>query len=102
MTRFASRLVYFARTAARGLRGSPVTSAVAVVTIGVSLVLVGVFGLLLRNMEELIEEFGDELHVTAYLSADLGEEEQRALGEQVLGIQGVERVRRVTKEEALS
>ena len=55
MRRAGSRLVYFARTALRGLAGSPVTSAVAVVTIGVSLVLVGAFALLLRNMEELLD-----------------------------------------------
>ena len=65
MRRAGSRLIYFARTALRGLAGSPVTSVVAVATIGVSLVLVGAFALLLQNMEELLERFGDDLHVRA-------------------------------------
>ncbi len=64
MTRTAVRWVYFLRTALRGLRASPVTSAVAIATIAASLVLVGAFSLLVRNMEELLDDFGDDLHVT--------------------------------------
>jgi cell division transport system permease protein len=85
----------------RGLRGSPVTTAVAVVTIGVSLVLVGAFQLLLRNMEELLDDFGDDLHVTAYLEDGLAAGEQRKLEELILTVEGVERVRAVSKAEAL-
>ena len=85
----------------RGLRGSPVTTAVAIVTIGVSLVLVGAFQLLLRNMEELLDDFGDDLHVTAYLEDDLAAGEQRKLEELILTVEGVERVRAVSKAEAL-
>ncbi len=57
MRRAGSRLIYFARTALRGLAGNPVTSVVAVATIGVSLVLVGAFALLLQNMEELLDRW---------------------------------------------
>ncbi len=94
-------LLYFGRTSVRGLRGSPVTTAVAVVTIGVSLVLVGAFQLLLRNMEALLDDFGDDLHVTAYLEDDLAAGEQRKLEELILTVEGVERVRAVSKAEAL-
>ena len=79
--RFAVQLLYFGRTTVRGLRGSPVTTAVAVITIGVSLVLVGAFQLLLRNMEELLDEFGDDLHVTAYLEDGLGAGETADAGD---------------------
>ncbi len=65
MKRTAARAVYFVRTAVRGLVASPVTSVVAVGTIGISLVLVGPFALLLFNMEGLLERFGGNLHVTA-------------------------------------
>lgn len=101
MSRAAARLAYFARTSLRGLRASPVTSAVAVVTIGVSLVLVGAFALLAENMQELLERFGDDLHVTAYLEDGLAPEARRALEARVGGVEGVERVRFVSKQEAL-
>jgi cell division transport system permease protein len=97
----AAQLVYFLRTALRGLAASPVTSAVAVVTIGVSLVLVGAFALLLRNMEELLDRFGDDLHVTAYLEAELDEAARRELVGVAGTVEGVERVRLVTEAEAL-
>jgi cell division transport system permease protein len=99
--RLAVKLLYFGRTSVRGLRGSPVTTAVAVVTIGVSLVLVGAFQLLLRNMEELLDDFGDDLHVTAYLEDGLGAGEQQKLEELILTVEGVDRVRAVSKADAL-
>jgi cell division transport system permease protein len=101
VTRIGVRLLYFARTALRGLRASPVTSSIAAATIGVTLVLVGAFGLLLWNMEQLLQRFGDDLHVTAYLEEGLSSGEQRALVERVLTVEGVEGVREVSKREAL-
>jgi cell division transport system permease protein len=99
--RTASKLLYFGRTALRGLGASPVTSAVAIVTIGVSLVLVGAFSLLLRNMEELLDRFGDDLHVTAFLDEGLPESARRELVALVRTVEGVERVRLVSEQEAL-
>jgi cell division transport system permease protein len=99
--RIAVLLDYFGRTALRGLRSSPVTTAVAVVTIGVSLVLVGAFQLLLRNMQQLLDDFGDDLQVTAYLEDGLGAGEQGRLEALLLSVEGVEGVRAVSKAEAL-
>jgi cell division transport system permease protein len=101
MTRGAVRLSYFVRTALRGLRASPVTSAVAVATIGVCLVMAGAFALLLQNMEELLEGFGDDLQVTAYLEEGLAAPTRRELERLVATVEGVESLRLVTKEEAL-
>jgi len=96
-----ARLHYFVRTALRGLTSSPVTSSVAVATIGVCLVLVGAFGLLLRNMEELLDGFGDELRVTAFLEANLPDTARRRLLNQVEGLEGVESVQLVSEAEAM-
>jgi cell division transport system permease protein len=101
MTPIAVRLAYFVRTALRGLLASPVTSAVAIATIAASLVLVGAFSLLVRNMEELLDDFGDDLHVTAYLEERLGSGEQQELVRIAGTVEGVERVRFVSKEQAL-
>ncbi|MGI9590128.1 MAG: cell division protein FtsX [Myxococcota bacterium] len=95
------KLVYFARSAWRGLAASPVTSAVAVGTIGVSLVLVGAFALTLRNMEELLDRFADDLRVTAYLSEGLADDERARLAGVVETVEGVESVRLVSKQEAM-
>lgn len=95
------RLLYFARTAWQGLAASPVTSAVAVGTIGVSLVLVGAFALTVRNMEDVLDRFGDDLRVTAYLEDGLDARAQEGLVATAGTVEGVESVRLVSKEEAL-
>jgi cell division transport system permease protein len=101
VSRLAARLHYFARTALRGLAASPVTSAVAVATIGVCLVLVGAFTLLLRNMEDLLDDFGDELQVTAYLEEGLPQAARLELLARVARLDGVESARLVSEQEAL-
>jgi len=78
-----------------------VTSGIAVVTIGVTLVLAGGFALLLRNMEELLDHFGDDLRVTAYLESEVSGEALRALKDRVLAIPGVEDVESLSQDEAL-
>ena len=101
MSGWIPELVYFARTAWRGLAASPVTSTVAVGTIGVSLVLVGAFALTLRNMEELLDRFGDDLRVAAYLEEGLSDAERQRLAEIARTVEGVESVSLVSKQEAL-
>jgi cell division transport system permease protein len=97
-----ARFAYVFRSAFRGLRSSPVTSAVAVATISVSLVLAGTFFLLVRNMEELLGEFGDDLHVTVYIADGVSADRQRELARIAMTVEGVDRVRVVSKEEALA
>jgi len=99
--RLSSRLVHFVRSALRGIAASPLTSAVAVATIGITLVLVGAFALMVSNMEALLDEFGDALHVTAFLDEGLGEDERRELATLAGTVEGVEAVRIVSKAEAL-
>ncbi len=101
MSRLVARVVYFARTAFAGLVASPVTTAVGVATIGICLVLVGSFTLLLRNMEELLDRFGGDLHVTAYLEPGLSEAERRELVRRAGRVEGVESLRLVSEAEAL-
>ena len=101
MRRLVVQLGYFLRTALRGIRGSPVTSSVAVVTIAVSLILVGAFGLLLQNMRHLLDRFGGDVHVTAYLEEGATPESLAELQRLVTTVEGVESVRFVSKQEAL-
>ena len=101
MRRLGARLRYFLRTALYGLRGSPMTSVIAVATIGVTLLLVGAFVLLVSNMERLLDRFGEDILVSAYLEAGLSDEGRRVLVEQARSAPGVESVRLVSEEEAM-
>jgi cell division transport system permease protein len=96
-----ARLHYFLRAALHGLRASPMTSVVAVATIGVTLLLVGAFALLVSNMERLLDRFGEDILVSAYLEGGMPEAAQNALVLRVQGAPGVESVRLVSEEEAM-
>ncbi|MGH0030993.1 MAG: cell division protein FtsX, partial [Myxococcota bacterium] len=96
-----SKALAFLRSALRGIAASPATSAVAVATIGVTLVLVGSFLLLVSNMERMLDQFGDALHVTVFLENGIDDDLQRGLAARAAAVEGVESVRLVTPEEAL-
>ena len=87
--------------AVRGIRNATATSALAIMTIAVVLMLVGSASLLVRNMGGIIDEVGSNLLVTAFLDEALSENDQRDLATRVAAAPGVERVVRVGKAEAL-
>jgi cell division transport system permease protein len=90
-----------ASSALRGLRASPITSAIATGTIALCLLLAGSFTLLLVNMERVLSHFGQEVRVSVYLAGDMPSEEQEALAMRVQRMPGVESVAWVSKEAAL-
>lgn len=96
-----ARLRYFARTAWVGLRAGAVTGAVGIVTITVSLLLVGAFALVVSNMEGLIERFGSQVRLTAYLTEASSEEAQHALRDLVAEREDVASAEWVSKDAAL-
>jgi cell division transport system permease protein len=102
MTAFAAQLRYFVRSAWLGLRSSPMPAAVAIATIAVTLFLVGVFALLLANMTGILERFGREVRLTAYVEGGLGAERERALLAAAKRIAGVEKAEWVSREDALA
>lgn len=101
MRRLAVLAVTLVRSALRGFRTSAATSAIAVVTIAVALVLAGGFALLVGNMAGVLQRFGEELQLVAYLDEALAEEEQRALAQSVATVEGVASVEIVSKARAL-
>ena len=99
--RWLARPRYFLRTTWSGLRATPVTGGVAVMTIALCLLLVGSFALLVANMERILDRFGEEFRVSAYLEDDLDAADLKLLRERVAAAPGVERVELVTKQAAL-
>ncbi|MCP4037501.1 MAG: ABC transporter permease [bacterium] len=101
MNRVATILFLLVRTAFRGLQASAMTSVAAVATIAITLVLVGSFALLVGNMRGMLERFGVELQVTAYLDPGLSSDDARQLAGRIVTVEGVSQVELVTPEAAL-
>lgn len=89
------------RTGLHGLRTSRGTAALAVFTIALALVLVGVFLLLVRNMEGMLDRVGEEIHVTAFLERDVSEPRVEVLVAEAAAIEGVQSARFVSADVAL-
>ena len=102
MNRVATILFLLWRTAFRGLQASAMTTLAAVATIAITLVLVGAFGLMVGNMRGMLERFGVELQVTAYLDADLGMDDARLLASRIVTVEGVSQVNLVTPDDAMA
>jgi len=100
VNRVATILFLLVRTAFRGLQAGAITSLAAVATIAVTLVLVGSFVLLVGNMRGMMERFGVELQITAYLEHGLSADEARLLASRVSTVEGVSRVELVTADAA--
>jgi cell division transport system permease protein len=85
----------------RGIRTASTTSSLAVLTIAIVLVLAGSASLLVDNMTGILDEFGADLQLTAYLDTSTSEDDQRLLAGRVAAAPGVDHVEIVTKQQAL-
>lgn len=97
---FLQALRDFAREALIGLGRNLRVSALAILTIGVSLFLAGVFYLVSRNLEETIREWRDEARLVVYLDPGLEAGARAAIERELSGAVWVERVDFVTAAEA--
>ena len=87
--------------ALRGVRQARTTSLLGVLTIAVVLVLVGSAALLVENMSGVLDDFGSELRLTAYVEEGVAESELSSLAARVGAAPGVGVVEVVTKAQAL-
>ena len=101
MNRELKLIVIAFTNALRGIRSAATTSSMAILTIAIVLVLVGSVSLLVENMTGILDEFGSELQLTAYLDDSYSEHDQRELAQRVGSAPGVDHVEFVTKQEAL-
>ncbi|MBW2228738.1 MAG: hypothetical protein JRG92_00105 [Deltaproteobacteria bacterium] len=101
MKRVAVILAILGRSALRGLQSAAVTAAIATATIAIALFLVGAFGLVVVNMEGLLDRFGRDLQITAYLEEGYDANALRGLAGRVATVEGVYSVEVIDKDAAL-
>jgi len=101
VTRFVFQLYYFLRSAVAGLRGSPLPTGVSILTIAVATIPLGGLWVVTGNMRALLDQFGSELQLTAFLDSKVRSDAGRSLAAKASAIPGVERVEFVSQEQAL-
>jgi cell division transport system permease protein len=97
-----SSLVFLATEAARNFRRTGWVGVSAVVLIALSMMALGVFGLLSMNMGRAITQWRERVKIVVYLREEPPPSAAERLMERFRQIEGVGRVRYVSKYEALS
>lgn len=93
---------YFINKALAGMRNALLVNLLAVVTIAVSLTLLGVFFVVIINATSLTERLGSRLEVVAYLKDNVSGELLTGLEENIKSFPEVREIAYISKEEALA
>ncbi len=96
-----SSIAYFFKESLRGFSRNLSTALGSIVTIFLSLLIIGLFlvgGVMVNNIIESVE---DEVSITAYVADDASEEDIQAVEDFIAGLEGVSSVGFTTKEQAL-
>ena len=91
----------FMREALAGFRRTPLLCALSIGATGLSLVILGLFGLVAHNIGGAIGDVERRVEVVGYLLDDAGSEQVRAARRELEALPAVESVRYVSKGEAL-
>lgn len=92
---------YFIKEVFRSLMRNNWMSVASVGTVAVSLFILGMFSMLVLNMNKMAETLESQVQINVYLKEDVHVEDIQELEEELRGMQGVERVTFVDKEEAM-
>jgi cell division transport system permease protein len=92
-----------ARSGLRGMRSTPGVFAISVGTMAAGLCVLGAYLLVVQNMRGVLESFGEELRVVAYLAPgeDPAADARAALEQELSAIPAVEALRWVSPSDAL-
>ena len=91
---------YFIQETFRSLRRNNWMSFASIGTVAVSLFVLGVFLLLVLNMNRLASSLESQVQISVYLEDGLSESARKDIASDIEALQGIEEIRYVPKEEA--
>jgi cell division transport system permease protein len=83
-----------------GFRRAKLSTAVSVVTISISLILLGMFAIVTRNAANLVESIRNKVEIEAFLQESLKSSDTDSIRTMILALAGVDSVTFISKEEA--
>lgn len=92
---------YFVREAVVSLKMNRLMSFASVSTVALSLLILGIFLVMVLNLNNMASALESQVQISVYLQDGLNDLETRELGTKITKIPGVVQVMYVTKEEAL-
>jgi len=92
---------YFFKQAFKSMWRNGWMGVAAVTTVAITLLIVGIFTLLVFNADYIATDLESDVEIVAYMDVDASRNEVLQVGEQIKAIKGVAEVKLVTKEEGL-
>ncbi|WP_110955324.1 permease-like cell division protein FtsX [Anaerosinus massiliensis] len=92
---------YFIREVFISLKRNNWMTFASISTVAVSLLILGLFLIMVLNLNNMATALESQVQINVYLHDDLSDEKMEAIGEKIQKISGVEEVQFVTKKEAM-
>lgn len=92
---------YFIREVFISLKRNNWMSIASVSTVALSLLILGMFLVIVLNLNNMASSLESEVQISVYLEDDLSDEATAEIGEKIKAMQGIESMKFVTKDEAL-
>lgn len=92
---------YFVKEAVKSLRRNGLMSVASVSTVALSLLILGIFLVLVLNLNNMAGVLESQVQISVFLQDNLNDREMREIGTRITKLQGVTQVNFVGKEEAL-
>ena len=93
---------YFVSESLNSIRRNGLMSLASLMTVALSLLILGVFIILVMNLNHMASVLESQVQVTVYLQDTLKEVEVREIGTRITKLPGVTRVNFIAKEEAMN
>lgn len=91
---------YVMKEGLSGFKRAKLSMSAAILTVSISLLLLSLFSILLLNANSMIRSLRDKVEMEAFLLDGLTQQDVDAIQARITSVQGVERVRFVSKDEA--
>ncbi len=93
---------YFVKSAISSLRRNGLMSIASVTTVALSLLILGMFLIMVLNLNNMASVLESQVQISVYLNDNLTEEEIHVLGERIAKTPGVQQATFIGKDEALT
>ncbi|WP_371372041.1 permease-like cell division protein FtsX [Sporomusa aerivorans] len=93
---------YFVREAVSSLRHNGLMSIASVSTVALSLLILGIFLVMVLNLNHIASTLETQVQITVYMEDGLSDRDMREIGTRITKINGVTQVMFVDKEEAMA
>lgn len=83
-----------------GFKRARLSSVITIFTMTISLLLLGLFAIIYRNTNQIIQSFRDKVEMEVFLAVEIDQQQTEKLKENLLAIPGVEQATYISKDDA--